>query len=75
MSGKTVLKDKNIAGKRVRVKRDIVSAKTLKILRNPLKHIESLLASDIGFVCFVLVNFRWYIVLRNAYFDLTLSSK
>ncbi len=66
MSGKTVLRDRKIASKRVHVERMIGSAKTYTILCNPLNHTESLMASDIGFVCFMLVNFRRCIVPKDA---------
>ena len=66
MSGETVLKDRKIASKRVHVERVIGLGKTYKILCNPLKHSESLLASDISFICYMLVNFRPCIVPKDA---------
>ena len=67
LSSKTVLHDRRFASKRVHVERVIGMAKTFKILTQPLGHTESLLSSDIMFVCFMLVNFRKCIVPRNAW--------
>ena len=66
MSGETVLRDRKISSKRVHVERIIGLAKTYKILKNPMNHTESLLASEIIFICFMLTNFRKCIVPRNA---------
>lgn len=66
MTGGTVLKDRTIASKRVHVERIIGLGKTYKILCNPLNQSESVLSSDIIFVCYMLVNFRNCIVSRNA---------
>ena len=66
MSWKTVLKDIQIASKRVHVEQIIGSAKTYKFLCNPINHTESLMASDIGFVCSMLVNLRRCIVPKDA---------
>jgi hypothetical protein len=66
MTGGTVLKDRTIASKRVHVERVIGLGKTYKILCRPLNQTESVLSSDIIFVCYMLVNFRKCIVPRNA---------
>ena len=66
MSNATVLRDSKISSKRVHVERVIGSAKTYKILTQPLNHSETLLASDIVYICFMLVNFRRCIVPRNS---------
>ena len=66
MSGQTVLKDRKIASKRVHIERIIGLGKTYKILCNPMNHTETLLASDIIFICYMLINFRPCIVPRNA---------
>jgi hypothetical protein len=66
MTNATVMGDRRISSKRVHVERIIGLAKTYKILTHPLNSTETLLASDILFICFVLVNFRPCIVHRNA---------
>ncbi len=66
MSGKTVLHDRKISSKRVHIERLIGLGKTYKILQTPLNHSESLLASDIIYICYMLVNFRKCIVPRDA---------
>lgn len=66
LAGETVLKDRRIASKRVHVERVIGCAKTYRILTQPLTHTEALLASDIVFICFMLVNFRHCIIPRFA---------
>ena len=66
MDGKTVLRDRMVSSKRVHVERIIGLGKTYKILRNPLNQTETMLSSDILFVCYMLVNFRKCIVSRNA---------
>lgn len=66
MAGSTVLKDRSIASKRVHVERVIGYGKTYKILTQPLNQTESLLSSDIIYVCYMLVNFRRCIVPKNA---------
>jgi len=63
---KTVLRDRKIASKRVHVERAIGLAKTYKILTHALNHTDSVLSSDIVFVCFMLTNFRRCIVPRHA---------
>jgi hypothetical protein len=60
------MRDRKIASKRVHVERAIGLAKTFKILKHPLNQTESVLSSDIVFVCFMLVNFRRCIVPKNA---------
>jgi len=66
MSGKTVLHDRKIASKRVHVERFIGLAKTYKILSSPLNTSETMLASEIIFICFMLCNFRSGIVHKDA---------
>ena len=62
----TVVSDRKLASKRVHIERIIGLAKTYKILKNPLNQSETILASDIIFVCFMLCNFRNGIVLMHA---------
>ena len=57
-----MIRDRNISSKWVHVERIIGLAKTYKILKNLTKHTESLLATEITFVCFMLTNFRKSIV-------------
>ena len=66
MTGQCVIRDRKIASKRVHVERIIGLGKTYKILCHPLNHTEILLAQDIVFVCFMLVNFRNCIVPKTA---------
>lgn len=66
MDGKTVMRDRKIASKRVHVERVIGLGKTYKILTVPLNASETMLSSDIIFICFMLCNFRCSIVPRNA---------
>ena len=66
LSCKSVLEDRRIASKRVHVERIIGLAKTYKILTEPMNSTETLLSSDIVFVCFMLCNFRNGIVPRHA---------
>ena len=66
MSVKTVLKDRKIARKRVHIERIIGLGKTYKILNQPMNYTETLLASDIIFICYMLVNIRPCIVSPNA---------
>jgi DDE superfamily endonuclease/Helix-turn-helix of DDE superfamily endonuclease len=63
---KTLMRDRKIASKRVHVERVIGLAKTYKILTNPLNQTEAVLAGDINFICFMLVNFRRCIVSHTA---------
>ena len=62
----TVVSDRKLASKRVHIERIIGLAKTYKILKNPLNQSETILASDIIFICFMLCNFRNGIVPRHA---------
>lgn len=66
MNAETVARDRKVSSKRVHVERIIRQAKTYKILCQPLNHTETLLASDIIFICFMLTNFRKCIVPRTA---------
>lgn len=66
LPSKSVLRDRRISSKRVHVERIIGMAKTFKILTQPLVTTEAMLASDILFICFMLVNFRKGIVPENA---------
>jgi len=63
---RTVIRDRKIASKRVHVERAIGLAKTYKFFTHSLNHTESVLASDVVFVCFMLTNFRQCIVPRHA---------
>ena len=64
MTGQSVVRDRKISRKRVHVERIIGLGKTYKILTQPLNHTETILSSDIAFICFMLVNFRKCIVSR-----------
>ena len=66
MTGKQVVHDRRVSSKRVHVERVINVGKTYKIMKHPLNHTESMLASDIMFVCFMMYNFRPGIISRNA---------
>ena len=66
LSGKTVVRDRKIASKRVHVERVIGLAKTFKILKKPMSNTESALATQIIRVCFYLCNFRSSIVPNDA---------
>lgn len=66
MNNETVLRDRKISSKRVHVERVIGLAKTYKILTHPLNTSETLLSSDILFICFMLANFRQCIVHKHA---------
>jgi hypothetical protein len=66
ISGKTVMKDRRIASKRVHVERIIGLAKTYKILAHPMTGPETNMASRITFVCFMLCTFRTCIVPKTA---------
>ncbi|XP_038047675.1 uncharacterized protein LOC119721789 [Patiria miniata] len=66
MSGKSVLRDRKISSKRVHVERIIGLGKTYKILTQPLNQTEMTLASNIAFVCFMLLNFRKCIIPSSA---------
>lgn len=62
MDQKTVLRDRKISSKRIHVERVIGLAKSYTILKQPLNASETLLSSDITFICFMLCNFRSGIV-------------
>ena len=62
----TVISDRKLSSKRVHVERIIGLAKTYKILTNPMNQSETMLASEIIFVCFMLCNFRNGIVPKHA---------
>ena len=66
MSAKTVLRDRRISSKRVHIERIIGLGKTYKILTEPMNSTETLYATDIIFVCFMLCNFRSRIVSSHA---------
>lgn len=50
--------NKKISSKRVHIERIMHIGKTYKILKKPLNSTETLISSDITFVCFMLCNFR-----------------
>ena len=58
--------DRKIASKRVHIERIIGLGKTYKVLVEPMNSVDTMLGSRIGFVCFMLCNFRSCIVPRNA---------
>ena len=60
------MRDRKISSKRVHVERIIGLGKTYKILTHPLNQTETVLSSDISYICFMLVNFRKCIVPKNA---------
>ena len=66
MSAQSVLQDRKISAKRVHIERIIGLAKTYKILVEPMNSMETMLASDIIFICFMLCNFRSGIVSQHA---------
>jgi hypothetical protein len=66
MSGETVIKDRKIVSKRVHIERVIGLAKTYKILTEPMTSIETKLATEIIYICFMLCNFRPCIVSSDA---------
>ncbi len=51
------MRDRKISTKRAHVEKVIGLAKTFKILTLPLNHTETLMVSDIVFVCFMLQPF------------------
>ena len=63
---KTLARDRKVASKRVHIERIIGLAKTYKILTQPLNSIESTLASELIYICFMLCNFRTCIVPHDA---------
>ena len=62
LDGKTVIKDRRIASKRIHVERIIGYAKGFKILKKTLPHSKVIFGSRITTVCFLLTNFRTNIV-------------
>jgi len=62
----TVMRDRQIASKRVHFERLIGLAKSDKILVQPMNTWETQMSSDIIFVCAMLCNFRAGIVPRDA---------
>ena len=66
MSQKTILHDRKISSKRIHVERVIGLAKSYKILQKALNTSETMLSSDITFICFMLCNFRSCIVPTDA---------
>jgi hypothetical protein len=66
IQGDVVLSDRRISSKRTHVERVIGLRKTYKILTHPLNHSETILSSDIVFICFMLANFRPCIVPKNS---------
>lgn len=62
IKGTIIIQDRKRAAKRVHVERVIGLAKTYKIMRGPLTRMETSLADQITFVCFILCNFRPNIV-------------
>lgn len=66
MTNTVVQKDRKISSKRVHIERIIALGKTFKILCNPMNAVETLLASDIIFICFMLCNFRKGIISKDA---------
>ena len=57
--------DSKISSKRVHIERHIGQIKTFSILQGPLSHTETIFASQIIFVCSILVNFRSSIMLNE----------
>jgi hypothetical protein len=66
MSGKTVMRDRKIASKRVHIERIIGLGKTYKILDQRMSATEVKMASKITFVCYMLCNFKKNIVSKDA---------
>lgn len=62
----TLRETRKIASKRVHVERVIGQLKTYKILTQPMNRTETLLSSDVMFICAMLVNFRSNIITKNA---------
>lgn len=60
----TLRQNRKVASERVHVERVIGLLKTYKILTQPMNRTETLLSSDIVFICAMLVNFRSNIVSR-----------
>lgn len=66
LSGKTVMKDRKIASKRIHIERIIGLGKTYRILERKMNATETKMASKIIFVCYMLCNFRKNIVPTTA---------
>lgn len=66
MSGKSVLKDRKIASKRVHIERIIGLGKTYKILGCKMNATETKMSSKIIFICYMLCNFKKNIVPKTA---------
>ena len=62
----TVISDCKLSSKRVHIERLIGLANTFKIITHPLNRSETMFATDIVFVCFMLCNFKNGIVPRHA---------
>lgn len=58
----TLTSNRKVASKRVHVERVIGMLKTYKILTEPINQTETILSSDIVFICAMLVNFRSSII-------------
>jgi hypothetical protein len=66
MSGKTVMKDRKIASKRVHIERIIGLGKTYTLLTRNMNASETKMATKIIFVCYMLCNFKKRIVPKHA---------
>lgn len=62
----TVIKDRQIASKRVHIERIVGLGKTYKILNQPLNNTESALGTEIITICYFLCNFRTTIMSEKA---------
>lgn len=58
LPGLTLIKDRELANKRVHIERIIGLTKTYKILKNDLDHSYIPIATKIFFICFMCCNFR-----------------
>ena len=58
ISGKTLLRDRNVSNKRVHIERIIGLGKTYKILTNPLNSTETKLSDHITFCCSNIPDFQ-----------------
>ncbi|XP_063366807.1 uncharacterized protein LOC134655286 [Cydia amplana] len=65
LPGLTIIKDRQLASKRVHIERIIGLTKTYKILKSELDHSYIPIASKIFFVCFMCCNFRECIMKKN----------
>lgn len=66
LSGLSVLRDRELARKRVHIERLIGLTKTYKILKSDLDHSYIPLATKIFYVCFMCCNFREGIINKNV---------